>query len=129
MRQGIIERIEREIDQHAKSGDGHIAFKMNSLVDRRCIKALYRASRAGVKVELQPRGICCLRPGVKDVSDNIYVTSVVGRFLEHARVFYFHNGGQEEIWMGSADLMPRNLDGPSGSSVSHRRSPSTRARA
>jgi polyphosphate kinase len=111
MRQQILDCIEREIEQHKKSGDGHLAFKMNALVDKACIKALYGASRAGVRVDLQVRGICCLRPGVARVSENINVTSVVGRFLEHVRIFYFRNGGDEEIFMGSADLMPRNLDG------------------
>jgi polyphosphate kinase len=83
---------------------------MNALVDRACIQALYRASQAGVKVDLQVRGMCCLRPGVSGVSENIRVTSIVGRFLEHARIFYFRNGGNEEILVGSADMMPRNLD-------------------
>jgi polyphosphate kinase len=109
MRDQIVARIDREIEQHEKNGDGYIALKMNALVDKHCIEALYRASRAGVKVDLQPRGICCLRPGVPDVSENIEVTSVVGRFLEHTRIYYFHNGGDEEILTGSADLMPRNL--------------------
>lgn len=109
MRDQIVARIEREIEQHAKSGDGYLAFKMNALVDRSCIQALYRASQAGVKVDLQVRGICCLRPGLPGVSDNITVTSVVGRFLEHPRLYYFRNGGQEELFLGSADLMPRNL--------------------
>ncbi len=109
MKDEIIARIDREIEQHEKGGDGYIALKMNSLVDEHCIEALYRASQAGVKVDLQPRGICCLRPGVPGVSENIEVTSVVGRFLEHARIYYFHNGGDEEILTGSADLMPRNL--------------------
>lgn len=109
-RREIIARIDREIERHRKSGDGYIAMKMNQLVDRRCIKALYRASAAGVTVRLQVRGICCLRPGVDGISDNIEVTSVVGRFLEHSRIFYFHNGGDEEMYIGSADLMPRNLD-------------------
>ncbi len=110
MRQEILARIEREIERHKKSNDGYIAFKMNALVDTACIQALYRASIAGVKINLQVRGICCLRPGIKDVSENITVTSVVGRFLEHARFYYFQNGGESELYVGSADLMPRNLD-------------------
>ena len=109
MRGQIIDRIEREIERHRQQGDGYLAFKMNALVDKRCIQALYRASQAGVKVDLQVRGICCLRPGVAGVSENISVTSIVGRFLEHARIYYFRNGGDEEILLGSADLMPRNL--------------------
>ena len=111
MRQQILVRIEREIQQHQKHGKGYLAFKMNALVDKPCIEALYRASQAGVKIDIQVRGICCLRPGVPGVSENITVTSIVGRFLEHPRIFYFRNGGQEEILLGSADLMPRNLDG------------------
>ncbi|MCH9646675.1 MAG: polyphosphate kinase 1 [Deltaproteobacteria bacterium] len=111
MRKEIIRRIDREIECHTTSGDGHIAIKINSITDRQCIKALYRASRAGVRVDLQPRGICCLRPGVEGVSENIRVTSIVGRFLEHPRILYFRNGGKEELFLGSADLMPRNLDG------------------
>ncbi len=111
MRKQMLARIEREIVSHQDDGEGHIAFKMNSLVDKACIKALYRASMAGVRVDLQVRGICCLKPGVKRVSENITVTSVVGRFLEHTRIYYFRNGGDEEVLLGSADLMPRNLDG------------------
>jgi len=111
IREGLLARIEREIEHHQRQGDGHLIFKCNSLVDKVCIQALYRASRAGVRVDLQIRGICCLRPGVPRVSENITVTSIVGRFLEHPRIYYFHNGGQEEIFLGSADLMPRNLDG------------------
>jgi len=110
LRNGIIDRIDREITRHRERGDGHIVFKMNALIDPLCIAALYRASQAGVKVDLQIRGICCLRPGLSGVSENITVTSIVGRFLEHARIYYFHNGGNEEVFLGSADLMPRNLD-------------------
>ncbi|WP_084630851.1 polyphosphate kinase 1 [Methanosarcina lacustris] len=110
MRHQILERIRREIDLHEKSGNGHLIFKMNSLVDYQCIRELYRASRIGVKVDLIIRGICCLRPGIYGLSENIRVTSIVGRFLEHSRAYYFRNGGKEEIFMGSADLMPRNLD-------------------
>jgi polyphosphate kinase len=102
--------IEREI-KHAKSGGkAHLIFKMNSLADPKIIRALYKASQAGVRIQLLVRGICCLRPGVPGVSDHIEVSSIVGRFLEHSRVFYFRNGGEEEIYIGSADLMSRNID-------------------
>lgn len=110
MRHGLLMRIEREIDQQRQHGNGYLAFKMNALVDKDCIQALYRASQAGVKIDLQVRGICCLRPAVPGVSEHITVTSIVGRFLEHSRIYYFRNGGQEEVLLGSADLMPRNLD-------------------
>ncbi|MBX7237516.1 MAG: polyphosphate kinase 1 [Caldilineales bacterium] len=110
MRREIIRRIQREIERQRDHGDGYLAFKMNQLVDKDCIRALYEASQAGVKIDLQVRGICCLRPGVPGVSETITVTSIVGRFLEHARIYYFRNGGEDEYFIGSADLMPRNLD-------------------
>jgi len=110
VRTGILARIEREIVRQREFNDGYLAFKMNALVDPTCIRSLYRASQAGVKIDLQVRGICCLRPGIPGVSDNITVSAIVGRFLEHARCYYFFNGGSEEIFVGSADLMPRNLD-------------------
>jgi polyphosphate kinase len=102
--------IEREIERARAGEKGHLIFKMNALVDVPLIRALYRASQAGVKIQLVVRGICCLRPGVPGVSDHIEVVSIVGRFLEHSRVYYFRNGGEEEIYVGSADLMPRNID-------------------
>jgi polyphosphate kinase len=106
----MTELIEREI-QHQNNGvQGHLIFKVNSLVDKHMIQLLYRASQAGVKVDLIVRGICCLRPGLEGVSENIHVISVVGRFLEHSRIYYFHNGSKEEIYLGSADLMPRNIN-------------------
>ena len=102
--------IEREI-QHQSSGvQGHLIFKINSLVDKQMIQLLYRASQAGVKVDLIVRGMCCLRPGLEGISENIRVISVVGRFLEHSRIYYFLNGGKEQIYLGSADLMPRNIN-------------------
>ena len=110
MRRGIEERIDREIAHAERGGEAHLIFKMNSLVDKPMIRRLYRASQAGVKVELNVRGMCCLRPGIPGVSDNITERSVVGRFLEHSRIYWFRNGGDEEILMGSADLMPRNLN-------------------
>jgi polyphosphate kinase len=110
LRTDIIDRIEREINHQKQYGNGHIVMKMNSLADQKCIDELYRASQAGVKINLQIRGICCLRPGVEGLSENITVTSIVGRFLEHARIYYFRNNDKPEIFLGSSDLMPRNLD-------------------
>ena len=106
---GVVALIEREAE-HAKAGRrAAIVAKMNGLIDRRVVEALYAASRAGVEIDLIVRGMCSLRPGVKDLSDRIRVRSIVGRFLEHSRIFNFANGGDEEIYCGSADWMPRNL--------------------
>ena len=110
MRERMTGLIEREIEHQQNGEAGHLVFKMNSLVDRRMVKKLYEASMAGVKIDLIVRGMCSLRPGIKGISDNIRVISVVGRFLEHSRIYYFRNGGQEEILLGSADLMPRNIN-------------------
>jgi polyphosphate kinase len=110
MRAGILEEIERTVDAHREGRPSRIRMKMNSLVDRACIQALYRASQAGVPIEINTRGICCLRPGVPGVSENIRVVSIVGRFLEHSRIFAFERDGDCTIYIGSADLMPRNLD-------------------
>src|SRR5256885_7893982 len=110
LRQGIVERIEREMRIQKQQGNGHLIFKMNALVDPEIIDMLYRASQTGMRIDLSIRGMCCLRPGIPGISDNIRVTSLVGRFLEHSRIFYFGNGGDEEIWLGSADMMQRNLN-------------------
>jgi polyphosphate kinase len=110
MRPGILEQIEKTIDAHLEGRDARISLKLNSLVDKTCIEALYRASQAGVPVEINVRGICCLRPGVPGVSDNIRVVSIVGRFLEHSRIYAFRRGDESTVLIGSADLMPRNLD-------------------
>ena len=110
LREKMEALINREIE-HQKNGDGgHLIFKMNALVDPPMIKLLYHASQAGVKVDLIVRSICCLRPGVEGLSENIQVRSIVGRFLEHSRIYYFRNGGNEQVYLGSADLMPRNIN-------------------
>ncbi len=110
LRQGMMDMIQQEISVHQRGGPGHLIFKMNSLVDPPMIQALYQASMAGVKVDLVVRGICCLRPGIPKISENIRVLSVVGRFLEHSRIYYAHNAGNEKILLGSADLMQRNIN-------------------
>lgn len=110
MRSGLLDLIRQEIALHQEHGDGAIVLKCNQLVDKGIIRELYEASRAGVRVHLLVRGICCLRPGISGISDNITVTSIVGRFLEHARVYWFRSGGEGRMYIGSADLMPRNLD-------------------
>jgi polyphosphate kinase len=109
LQEKIISLIDNEAEQAKKTGKGRIIAKMNSLVDAETIRALYAASQAGVQIDLLIRGICCLRPGVPEISENIRVTSVVDRFLEHSRMFYFEAGGREELYLSSADWMPRNF--------------------
>jgi polyphosphate kinase len=110
LRQKLEAFIQREITHAKKRHKAQLIFKLNSLVDPHMIQLLYKASQAGVKVDLFIRGMCCLRPGLKNVSENIRVVSFVGRYLEHSRIYSFHNNGKEEIYLGSADLMERNLD-------------------
>ena len=110
MRKSIIKLIEEEIKSHQVYGNGYILAKMNALVDEQVVMKLYEASQAGVKLDLLIRGICCLKPQVPGLSDNISVYSIVGRFLEHSRVFYFYNNGNPVMYSGSADWMPRNFD-------------------
>ena len=109
LKKSLIDKIEREIAVHERTGNGYIAMKANGLIDSDIIASLYKASIAGVKVDLNIRGLCCLRPGIPGVSENIRVTSIVDRFLEHSRIYYFENGGSPEMYMGSSDMMPRNL--------------------
>ena len=109
LRERMIESIDREAENCRKGKTGRIVAKMNSLVDQQIIQKLYEASGAGVEIDLIVRGICCLRPKLPKISDNIRVISIIGRFLEHSRIFYFHNDGREEIYIGSADWMTRNL--------------------
>jgi polyphosphate kinase len=110
LRSGVEALIQREIERQQQGEQGHLIFKMNSLVDKPIIRLLYQASQAGVRVDLIVRGMCCLRPEAPGLSGNIHVISIVGRFLEHSRIYYFRNGGNEQIYLGSADLMPRNFD-------------------
>ncbi|HVO39943.1 MAG TPA: polyphosphate kinase 1 [Spirochaetia bacterium] len=110
LRRRLESLVRREMEHQRTAGTGHLIFKVNALVDRPMIQLLYEASQAGVKIDLIVRGMCCLRPQVPGVSETIHVTSIVGRFLEHSRIFWFHNGGKEEVYLGSADLMMRNLD-------------------
>jgi polyphosphate kinase len=110
LRDGVARLIRREIEHRKAGRPGRLIFKMNALTDPQMVRLLYDASMAGVEIDLIIRGICCLRPGVPGVSENIRVISIVGRFLEHSRIYYFGNGGDEEIYLGSADLMERNLD-------------------
>lgn len=109
IRDVFLERIECEIRAHRQHGNGYIIMKMNSLTDKDIILQLFKASCAGVKVQLIIRGICCLKPGVPDISENIEVVSIIGRFLEHSRIYYFHNNGDEKIYLSSADAMTRNM--------------------
>jgi len=110
LREGLVAEIERVVAAHRDGVPGRVVMKMNSLVDGPISEAIYRASRAGVPVDLVIRGICGLRPGVPGVSDHVRVVSIVGRFLEHARIFAFHSGDDARVWIGSADMMVRNLD-------------------
>lgn len=106
----FIKLIDNEIEYHKKYQNGHIIAKMNSLTDKQLIMKLYEASCAGVKIELIIRGICCLKPGIEKVSENIRVISIVGRFLEHSRIYYFHHNGEEKLYLSSADMMTRNME-------------------
>nr|WP_256235012.1 RNA degradosome polyphosphate kinase [Bacillus sp. EB600] len=110
IRKDFIALVDEEINFQKRFSNGHIIAKMNSLTDKTIIMKLYEASNAGVKIDLIIRGICCLRPGIKGVSENIRVRSIVGRFLEHSRIYYFHHNGEEKIFLSSADLMTRNMD-------------------
>jgi polyphosphate kinase len=110
LKREILRRIDREISFHQKTGRGYLAFKLNNLEEKEIIQALYKASMAGIKIDLNVRGLCCLRPGIPGISDNISVISIVGRFLEHARIYYFRDEAEDEVLIGSSDMMFRNLN-------------------
>jgi polyphosphate kinase len=110
MRGPLLEELEKKIAAHEAGEPARIVMKMNALVDRKMIEAMYKASQKGVPIDLNVRGICCLKPGIPGASETINVVSVVGRFLEHSRVYSFHRGEEHVYYIGSADLMPRNLD-------------------
>jgi polyphosphate kinase len=110
VRSGLIRRIKREIENHSQGKPSGIRIKCNSIVDEQTIDALYETSNSGIKIELIVRGMCSIKPGIPGLSENITVRSILGRFLEHSRVYEFVNSGQKEVWIGSADLMHRNLD-------------------
>ena len=110
IRQGLLDKVQQEIYNHETGKPAYIQIKLNSLLDEEFINLFYKASKAGVKIDLIVRGICALRAGIPGLSENIRVRSILGRFLEHSRIFHFANGGDDEYWIGSADLMHRNLD-------------------
>jgi polyphosphate kinase len=110
LRSGLLEKINNETAMAKAGRPSGIQIKLNSLLDEEFVEALYEASQAGVKVDIVVRGICSLRPGIAGLSENITVRSILGRFLEHSRIYHFVNGGEDEYWIGSADLMHRNLD-------------------
>ncbi len=110
MKESLLQKIQRETELHSEENPGLIRIKTNALQDRDIIVALYRASQSGVKIELLVRDTCCLRPGIPGISENIRVISIIGRFLEHGRVYHFRNGGNDEYFIGSADCMMRNLE-------------------
>ena len=121
LRKEILKAIEQETNNASAGKEARILAKMNSLVDPEVIRSLYFASQAGVKIDLIVRGICCLHPGVAGVSENIHVCSIVGRFLEHSRIFYFYNNGAKNIYLSSADWMQRNLNSRVENSFPHRK--------
>jgi polyphosphate kinase len=110
LRPRLLELIKREIQFKKENHKAMIVIKVNAVTDKELIDALYEASQAGVEIHLIVRGMCCLRPGIKGLSENIHVTSIIDRFLEHSRIYYFHNNGKKEVFMASADMSPRNMD-------------------